>query len=118
MEFTCEICGKAFKNASGLAGHKQIAHGVVVRKQAAQLLDELRALRADVEALKEKVALLDPEALEEVRKQVLNDLPHRIEDLAKGLEGFAKKDDLDNILSLAVVGLIFYFLLRRGRHQQ
>ncbi|MGB8706836.1 MAG: hypothetical protein WCD72_02645 [Dehalococcoidia bacterium] len=33
MSYECDICSKDFKSASGLAGHKQMAHGNVVKRQ-------------------------------------------------------------------------------------
>ena len=53
MSVQCDICGKTFKNAAGLAGHKQFVHGKGERKYIPknEVLDILERLEAKVHSL-------------------------------------------------------------------
>jgi HPt (histidine-containing phosphotransfer) domain-containing protein len=58
MEYVCQICEKKFKSSSGLAGHKQLSHGTLAKRQVPDgdviaenlelALDSLGQLRDDV----------------------------------------------------------------------
>ncbi len=58
MSTTCGVCGRDFKNASGLAGHHRLAHGVSAGAQGesekgstrkGELADRLAALERELE---------------------------------------------------------------------
>lgn len=65
----CDLCGKALKNLSGLAGHRQLVHGILPRDQLVnQQLDRIE--KAVIELEKKVDELLGRQPTKYGRKSV------------------------------------------------
>lgn len=93
MEHICEICGRKFKSASGLSGHKQLSHSLVAKPDTPD--DHVLA-----EALESTIDLMGE------HKAILEDLQANMLSVAGRLDGFQRSltpPDGHNSPSLALI---------------